>query len=202
MKPILSIFFSILFSTASYSQKSTFKLGANLHSDIIEHKNGRLIYPGFEVNYEWQLSRKFSLNIGYNYSNRKLESAYDWKTIILYAPYTNYLSEMQHTRAHVFLPEIRYYLKSSEEGLFFQAGMPFTYEETHYERFSSVSEYTFVDSYRSLTCIFGLGLKYKFNMHLGMELIGSISPSFNLLNHVDYGSAGFIKSGIKILYAI
>jgi len=97
----------------------------------------------------------------------------------------------------IFIAEARYYLKSTNEGLFFEVGIPvfFTAERRIYtsEAFTLESRH----SYIAANAFGGLGIKYQLTSNLGVEMNATIKSFLDFFD-LDYGSAGFIKSGVKL----
>ena len=47
----------------------------------------------------------------------------------------------------------------------------------------------------------GVGIKYPISKKVGIEMNFNYSPSLNLIDF-EYGSSGFIKTGIKIYFSL
>jgi len=182
-------------TTAHVHSQSVLKIGSNLNTDFVGHKLGMMVYPSFEINYERILSRKFSLSLGYNYAVKDYGTQFYEAPVSLYS-FTYHWMDYVHT----IIPEARYYFESSRDGVFIQAGLPFTYTVTKHSNLSMGGSENYSEYLNALTCFVGLGLKHQFNPHWGVEFFINISPSADLLGEVDYGASGFFKSGIKMFY--
>jgi hypothetical protein len=186
----------ILLSTATtiYSKPFIVKLGPNLNSDIVDHKLGRLTYPSYEINFEYIVGKHFSASLGYNYAITKVkEIYYESANFESYTQWTDY--------NHAFIPEFRYYLKDFNEGVFLQCGLPFTHSVEKRSWSGINGQGSFIPAaYNTLTLFGGLGIIYHFNKNLGIEMNCNISPSADLLGEVDYGTSGFVKTGLRFLY--
>jgi len=178
------------------AQQSVIKGGINFNSDFVDHKLGRLSYPSYEFSFERTLGKKISLSLGYNFAVRDYTMSnpelftfgYFWGN----RRWTNF--------DHVLIPEFRYYAASNDKGLFFQFGLPLTYSiEKDYFYSPNGIQNTYQHSI-ALSVFAGFGLKYPLSKNWGIEMSISISPSADLLGDVDYGTSGFIKSGVKLFY--
>ncbi len=189
MKKTIVILFLLMFGMGTYAQLSTVKLGANNNADIVMHKLGKISYPSYEVSFERVLGKKFSMNASYNFSKRQLILNTDINSVE--RGYNHY--------DHTLILEGRYYLTSNTSGVFFQMGIPISvsieksFISSPYKE-SSFSRYSY-----AISTFGGIGIKYPLSSRFGLEMTMSISPSLNFLGF-DYGSSGFIKSGVKLFY--
>ena len=181
------------------AQLSTLKVGANFNADIASHKLGKLNYPSWEVSFERAFSKKFSYNITYNYARRHYEIYNEYNS-------TQYPGLYSGPKAftifdHAFILEARYYLKSTATGIYFHLGIPFTYSLEQRFATSPYGDNMRETSSFAISTIGGFGIKYPLSQRFGVEMDVSISPSFNFLD-VDYGTSGFIKSGVKLFFLL
>ena len=190
MKKLLSILFVFAVSIGANAQLSTVKLGANYNAEIIAHKLGKINYPSMDISFERALGKKFSINGTYNYSKLQYDLSSDFYSSS-HSGYNNY--------NHALILEGRFYLTSNTTGLFFQLGIPFTLSIE--ERFDSSPLFHGTDNRYTyaISTFGGIGIKYPLSSRFGLEMNMSMSPSLNFLG-VDYGTSGFIKSGIKLFY--
>jgi len=186
----------LLSSIGAHAQLYTLKAGANYNADVVDHKLGKLSYPSYEINFERALGKKFSISLGYNFAIRDYKQAPDLR-FDRYSFSGNV--EWKHYD-HVFIPEVRYYLKSNTEGFFFQLGFPLTYslEKDYFYSPTGITNYYTHSS--SLSVFGGIGIRYQLCSKVGVEMTMNISPSADLFGDVDYGTSGFIKSGIRFFY--
>jgi hypothetical protein len=191
MKKLIFIFAA--FFAFNVNAQTIIKTGANFNADVVPHKLGKINYPSFELSVERVMCTRFSLYATYNYAKRDYRNnsyTIDYSpfyTQIYHPPYVNY--------DHTLILGNRFYFKNPMEGFYIQGGIPFTYytETAHYP------EGNFSRSYFAISTMIGAGLKYPLSKKLALEMNFDFSPSFNLLD-VDYGTSGFIKSGLKLNY--
>ena len=189
-KQIILLLLSVICMKTN-AQLSTLKAGVNLNSDKVD-------YPSWELSFERALGKKFSINGTYNYSqfhkdvNQEALISNNLGPIYGATGFTHY--------NHTLIIEGRYYLKSNTTGVFFQMGIPFTYytEERFYT--SPSGDGSVKHNFFAICTIGGFGIKYPFTKNFGVEMSMNFSPSFNFLD-VDYGTSGFIKSGVKLFYS-
>jgi hypothetical protein len=194
MKQVILFIFFLFFFSNIFSQSSLIKAGVNLNSDYVDHKIGKLVYPGFEVNYERILSKKISVSIGYNYAKRNYNA--------FIPDYIMGAALRSENTDHIIIPEFRYYLESTNEGFFIQTGLPYTVSiETRVSRSPAGSIKSNGPWSQALSCFAGIGIKHSIKSHFGLEMTCNISPSANFLGDLDYGTSGFFKTGLRIYYA-
>ena len=174
------------------AQHSSFKLGANYNADYTDHvKSAKISYPSFEMAFEKPLWRKWSGSIGFNHAVRNVQSLQEDGS-----PGYSRFRDIDY----IVIPEVRYYMLSKQTGPYAQFGIPvniFTQQ-----RFDETGTYvTAQREFVAINAFAGVGIKYPFNEKFGMEMNISVTPSFDFLN-LDYGTAGFIKSGLKVYYTV
>lgn len=101
---------------------------------------------------------------------------------------------------YIVIPELRYYIFSNQTGPYAQFGIPviiFTQQ-----RFDESGTYvTGQREFVAVNAFAGVGIKYPLTQKFGVEMNISVTPSFNFLGQ-DYGTGGFIKSGLKVYYTL
>lgn len=195
MKKLLTIIFMLISTANLFSQNSVIKAGVNFNADIAGHKLGKLNYPSYELNFERCLANKFSFNLGYNFAKRNY-------TVNNESYYQTFIA-VKNQRSWIHLDHSiilsgRYYLMTNKQGLFFEFGIPFTYsiEKDYYN-----GQKFYEHGLWAISTFAGAGIKYPFNSICGVEMNFNISPSFNFLG-VDYGTSGFIKSGLRFVWTL
>ncbi len=198
-KQFVTLLFIVL-STVTNAQVSAVKAGGNYNADFASHKLGKMNYPSWEISYERGLGKKFSINGSFNYARRTYD-LYNGPYLLADGSLI-YGAEGIIEYDQIFILEGRYYLKSNNSGIFFQMGIPFTYTTSVRSLNSTSNQYSYSlsSNYFAISTFGGLGIKYPLTLRFGIEMNMSISPSFNFLD-VDYGSSGFIKTGVKLFYS-
>jgi hypothetical protein len=198
MKNLVIIITFLLSSTFIQAQKSIVKAGAYFNADIADHKLGKINYPSLEASYELAFGNKFSLNLSYNYAKREYESGYTGEGFQVFYYNPKYFINYDQS----IIIEGRYYIKSNSTGFFVQAGIPFTYTiEKSYNKIPLPGESDHKVYSYAISTFGGIGVKCPFSDRFGVEINIAVHPSYNFLD-VDYGTSGFIKSGVKLFFAL
>ena len=194
MKKTICLIAILSFASISYGQKKyAVKAGANYNAEIVDHKLGKINYPSYEAQIERMLGQHWSVSAGFNYSVRIYNLIPD------YVFFTGYNIKYIN-RDKALLLETRWYPQTNTKGFFINAGTSLiSSSETRESMYNGEKNSSAVPDYLAMNIFAGIGLKYPICERVGVEMNMSITPSMDLIE-LDYGTAGFIKSGAKVFY--
>src|SRR5688500_7071153 len=178
--------------SSAVAQHSSIKLGANYNADFTDHvKSTRISYPSFEIAWEKPLWKKWSGSIGFNHAVRNVQTLQEDGS-----PGYSRSRDIDY----IVIPEARYYIFPDQTGPYAQFGIPVIIFSQ--QRFDETGTYvTGQREFVAIDAFAGVGIKYSLTEKFGMEMNISVTPPFNFLD-LDYGTAGFIKSGLKVYYTL
>ncbi|MEO7989773.1 MAG: hypothetical protein ABI663_09545 [Chryseolinea sp.] len=175
------------------AQASYLKFGASFNATYLKENQLTNTYPSWELSYERSLGNKWSIALGFNYSKRLTEAPFQTVNTYDYK-FTNY--------DKMFVLEGRYYFLSTDKGPFLQLGGSIfsTKEIFVFKDYTSGMQTTSTHNRTGANVYGGLGLKYPITPKLGFEMTLNITPNINGIE--DYGTGGYIRSGVKLTYAL